>query len=769
MGILTGLTLGKKIALLASASLLVGIGIFSFVAIRAVRQSVDNMLEDRLTLARLTADYIDGTLGNIVAEVSSAAAHLEGLPNVPGASVVQLDAIAERLSVKVVNTCEVSSDGTVAWSRTPLASGGRFESAIYPTVWETLNGGGATVSGLVPLPGSGTPLVLISAAGPADAAGNPVALVLAVDVAGSSIAGLVQPVRLGATGYVEILDQNGIVVARTQPGPEPVPFEVSDHSGRFASLIAAGAPTRGVCHSCHEPGFVVQRRDVLAFAPLSAARWGVGVRQSEKEAFAPIAELRQNLLLAGFAMLVIVAVFMMLTTRDVVGRIQSLTSASKRIARGDLVTAIAPIGQDELGVLAETLDEMRIKLRSSYEELEQRTNELSALLIVSEILSSVPSSADLESALDDALARILATTRADAVGVVLWDEAEGVFRYRAHRGLSYRFVSAAAFRPGEGIIGEVIRTGQTVSVSDVSTDNRAAHPDLVVAEGLKGFAAVPVRTKHSVLGVLNVATHAVHQFSANDLKMLDGIGGQIATALENVRLNQEIQRRDEMRRELLREVLAMQEEDRRRIARELHDETSQVIASLTANLEAIVGVLPEGSDRAAKLVRKTQALSVTILDEIQRLIYELRPSLLDDMGLVSAARWLAENNLEAGGVVVEFKTVGKARRLPSEIEVTLFRVIQEAMNNIIRHAGAKKARVGLYFRKMSIVVQVGDDGRGFDVEEAINTKDRPRGLGLLGMRERVELVNGTVNIKSAPGGVGTVVEVKIPIEEDHDG
>ena len=451
------------------------------------------------------------------------------------------------------------------------------------------------------------------------------------------------------------------------------------------------------------------------------------------------------------------------------GRIQSLTSASKRIARGDLVTAIAPIGQDELGVLAGTLDEMRTKLRSSYEELEQRTNELSALLEVSEILSLVPSSVDLQTALDQALERALATTKADAVGILLWDEEKGEFCYRAHRGLSSRYVEAMSCRPGEGIVGEVARTGEAVSVADISADPRAAHLDLVVAEGLKGFASVAVRSKQRVLGVLNVATRTVHEFSSHDLRMLDGIGGQIATALENVRLNQEIQRRDEMRRELLREVLAMQEEDRRRIARELHDETSQVIASLTANLEAIVGLLPEGGEKAAKLVRKTQGLSVTILDEIQRLIYELRPSLLDDMGLVSAARWLAENNLETAGVAVEFKTVGRARRLPSELEVTLFRVIQEAMNNIIRHAAAKKAKIALYFRKMSIMVQITDDGQGFDVEEAINTKDRPRGLGLLGMRERVELVNGTVNIKSAPGGGGTVVEVRIPIEEDRDG
>jgi len=196
-----------------------------------------------------------------------------------------------------------------------------------------------------------------------------------VDIAESSIGGFIQPVRLGQTGYVEIVDQNGVVVARTNPGPRLAPFEQSDHSGRFAALIAAGKPARGVCHTCHETEQKVEKRDVLAFVPLSAAPWGVVVRQSEEEALAPSRELRQSLLLFGVGLVTVALAFVFVTTRDVGSRIQTLTTASRKIAEGDLISPVSSLGRDEVGILAQTLDDMRVKLRTSYVELEQKTKE----------------------------------------------------------------------------------------------------------------------------------------------------------------------------------------------------------------------------------------------------------------------------------------------------------------------------------------------------------------------------------------------------------
>jgi signal transduction histidine kinase len=231
--------------------------------------------------------------------------------------------------------------------------------------------------------------------------------------------------------------------------------------------------------------------------------------------------------------------------------------------------------------------------------------------------------------------------------------------------------------------------------------------------------------------------------------------------VENAKLHEEVQREDKIRGELLQEIFSIQEEERRRIARELHDETSQAVASLVASLETASGMLNVSKDKVGTRLKEAQALSIGILDEIHKIIYELRPTLLDDLGLVSAIRRLIDNNLRLAGILVNFKTVGREKRLSPQLETTIFRVIQEAVNNVARHAGARRVSLSVHFKKEVIRVKIKDDGKGFDVEEAINSKERPRGLGLLGMMERIELMNGSLNIRSAQGA-GTEVDIEIP-------
>jgi signal transduction histidine kinase len=364
------------------------------------------------------------------------------------------------------------------------------------------------------------------------------------------------------------------------------------------------------------------------------------------------------------------------------------------------------------------------------------------------------------------LHKTLEIMKGDIGGILLLDEERRMLCYRVHRGLSDTYVGRMCLRLGEGIAGRVAQTGEAILVEDISMDRRAAQPDLIAAEGLRGFASVPLRSRDRVLGVINVASHEARKFSSEDVQLLDSIAGQIAIAVENAELHQEVRRKEEIRGELLQDMFSVQEEERRRIARELHDETSQVLVSLAASLEAAVGMLPAGADKTKAILKKTQALSVNMLDEIHRLIYELRPTLLDDLGLVAATRWLADSNLGPAGVTASFRTSGRERRLASKLETTLFRVIQEAVYNIARHASAKNAGVSLRFEKSVIGVHITDDGTGFDVEEAINSKDRPRGLGLLGMKERVELMNGTLSIRSRPGGGGTEIDIEIPLNKE---
>ena len=411
------------------------------------------------------------------------------------------------------------------------------------------------------------------------------------------------------------------------------------------------------------------------------------------------------------------------------------------------ITAVTELMRD----VTET-KELELKIAKAHEDL----------LALNTIASVVNQSLDLDIVLSSALDGALEIMGANTGGILLLDEERQMLCYRVYRGLSNGHAGEMCLRLGEGIAGRVVQSGEASMLEDISDDPSVTCFDLITSEGIRAFASVPLRSKEKTLGVLNMASHEVRKFSPEDVRLWDNIAAQVAIAIENAKLHQELRHKEKIRGELLQEILSIQEEERRRIARELHDETSQVLASLNTSLAAATGMLPSRVDRAQAMLSKAQTLSVSILDEIHRLIYELRPSLLDDLGLVAAIRWLVDNKLREGGVTVNFKTIGRVRRLAPQLETTLFRVIQEAVNNIVRHAYAKNAALSLCFNKNAIRVHIRDDGRGFDVEEAIRSKDRPRGLGLLGMKERVECMGGVLSIRSPVGDGGTEIIVEIP-------
>ncbi len=764
MKFFSNLTLRTRITLYTALAILVGISIFSFLGIRAVNQSTQSMLDDRLTTARVVASYIDETLGRALSELENTARMIANEPveNKFGVHLAELADTYSHLSVYYRDSYVLDGQGRILWSSRASGGNSALDISAYPAIYRAINQDEAGISGMVLAPVSGEPVVLLVS----PLRGNR-AVVVTVDLPRSSISGFIRQIRLGNTGYVEIIDQNGVVIARTEPGPALAPFEKSDHSGRFADLISAGQPTRGLCHSCHEPTERVFRKDILAFVPLSETKWGVVIRQAEEEALAPVNELRQNLVIFGAGLTVLGFLFVAVTTRGVASRIRVLTNASRRIAEGDLSSPVSALGKDEVGKLAQTFDVMRVRLKNSHAELERKTSELSSLLSVSEILTSLPDLYNLRTALGGALDRTLEIMNTRYGGILLLDDETKVLTYWAQRGLSRKDLSGVSCQPGEGVTGKVAQTGKPALVKDVSSDPRAAFPDTLGARHLKSFLSVPLRSQGKVLGVINIAGRGSRVFSSPDIQLLGSIAAQISGAIENASLHREVQRKEEVRGELLQEMLSIQEEERKRIARELHDETSQSLASLVASLEAMAGMLPQGADKIRERMKKTQHLSISILDEIHKLIYELRPSLLDDLGLVAASRWLAENNLETTGIKVDFQTLSREQRLPFQLEATLFRVIQEAFSNITRHAGAENVSVRLEFRKNLVRVCIEDDGKGFDVAEAIKSKNRPRGLGLLGMKERVELVQGTLEISSRPGS-GTRLDIEIPFRHAGD-
>jgi len=232
---------------------------------------------------------------------------------------------------------------------------------------------------------------------------------------------------------------------------------------------------------------------------------------------------------------------------------------------------------------------------------------------------------------------------------------------------------------------------------------------------------------------------------------------------ERKRAEEQLATSHERLRSLSTHLESLREEERKKIARDLHDETSQVVTSLAAHLEAAVNMLPVDAPRVKTILKNAENLSVSILDQLQKVIYELHPLVLDDLGLVAAVRWLLENNLKVVGIKVDFKIIGRTRRLPRHLETTIFRVTQEAVNNIVKHAKASNVFVRLEFRSNAISMHIVDDGRGFDVVRAMNIKQGLRGYGLLGMKERTQLIGGTFTLQSSPNS-GTEIDIRIPLK-----
>jgi signal transduction histidine kinase len=229
---------------------------------------------------------------------------------------------------------------------------------------------------------------------------------------------------------------------------------------------------------------------------------------------------------------------------------------------------------------------------------------------------------------------------------------------------------------------------------------------------------------------------------------------------------QEAQQREALRGDLLRRVVSAQEAERTRIARELHDETGQALTAIGLGLRGISTNLRHDMDRAAHNLRQLEGLVAHSIDELQRLIADLRPSHLDELGLQAALRWYAGEIQARVSLNVDFEVQGEPRDIPTAVNTALFRVVQEALTNVVKHAYADWAMVVLTYNTDHVSVQVEDNGRGFDLDKVMENRVA---WGLLGMRERASILGGHLTFESQPG-MGTRVFVTLPylVHEEVD-
>lgn len=323
--------------------------------------------------------------------------------------------------------------------------------------------------------------------------------------------------------------------------------------------------------------------------------------------------------------------------------------------------------------------------------------------------------------------------------------------------------------PGESISGKVFQSGRSVLLrnqQEIDTLRGELQPEnerLLAKTGSGHFVCsticVPLRTRSGeIIGTMTLgSTHGT--FTEEDLSLLEGVAAQAAMAIQNAALFDEVHAGRERLQVLSRQLIATQETERRHLARELHDEIGQALTGIKLHLKALQH--PDQVQVRSSLVQETIAVVDQTVNQVRNLALDLRPSMLDDIGLVAALRWCLDRQAQRAGFGTHFHAEPSDVTTSSEIATACFRVAPESLTNVARHARAKNVRVELRQSDSELELIVSDDGIGFDVSASRIRAIGGASIGLLGMTERVQLVGGQIEITSEPSK-GTTIHARFP-------
>ncbi|MBI4331458.1 MAG: HAMP domain-containing protein [Chloroflexi bacterium] len=591
------MSLRKKVLLLTTAGMVSILGLFSLVSILAVQRSTQNALMERLTFTQQQANILDFVLKEIREQTGSRLL-ANGMLLMNSGSGVRRELLEEWRKTMIVEPLYLSlldDAGRVILSQPDSPSLAGTDKSSFRYIQQALDTLLPQTSDAYLDPAHNAPVAYIGFPIPGGPGRPRGILDLAFDPMSPDILRFIKPAAASETAHAEVVDSAGIVLSSTRP---ELVLQMSDHGSWLATQVKNRNSAVSACHSCHDPTpSGGMSNEVITFAPLATAPWGIVVRQDEDEVLAPSRRLQRDLAMLGFLSFFAVAFVAWVTTENVARPIRLLNKTSLRLATGDLSEPVPLVGGGEVATLAASFETMRNKLQDSLEELKQRS--------------------------------------------------------------------------------------------------------------------------------------------------------------------QQLERSEHLRTQLMRNLISSEEEKRKRIARDLHDETSQALTSLLVGLQAIAESPHMESDVLTARLNALQETAQRTLEEIHRVIYELRPSIIDDLGLLPAIKWYAESRLENAGIKLYLETAGQERRLSPEIEITLYRIMQEAITNIIKYSKAEICSITLDFQNKAVAVHIEDDGRGFDPGKIIATNSGQQHFGILGIKERVELLDGTLNIKSE-AGKGTEIDINIP-------
>ncbi len=320
-------------------------------------------------------------------------------------------------------------------------------------------------------------------------------------------------------------------------------------------------------------------------------------------------------------------------------------------------------------------------------------------------------------------------------------------------------VGKIRLRLGEGVTGWVASHRQPVVIAeDKEEDPRYRYFPELHGREFTSMASVPMASAPGgLVGVLNVHNRIRRDFSERDIRLLTSIGSLVAGALHQARLHRQLAARERSYEQFVEHVIAVQEAERRRLAADMHDGISQRLLSLAFHLDAAADALTATPEFAAQQLERARELTDLTLDETRAAIFDLRPPVLDDLGLADGLTSLARS-IPSVAVTVEADECP----LPEHVEIALYRIAQEALQNVVKHSGATRAELELQGEPGAVCMRVTDHGSGFDPAAASQRDGVAAGYGLRSMTERAELVGGKLEVRSRRGR-GTTVSVRVPV------
>lgn len=701
-----------------TAIILAAVALLNFYSYQQVTENL--VIERDRELARLSA----GQLGSEVAQhgdlLASIARTLDLREGGPTQWQANIERSANRLAIFDGGSIILDSHGTVVASHPHRADLIDQDRSYRPYYRAMLHSQATYFSDAIPEGPGGAHVVAVAVPiiGPeGESLGTMVGMFRIGATSVSAFYASIVKMRLEQEGSAYLVDGQGRVIYGT--GGEHIGEDLSDQEAVQRVLDGEDGSLR----TRDRTGTLI----LASYAPVPGTNWGLVREENWSALLSSSGSYRHFLLLLLALGVAVPALVVTLGVRRITQPIQDLIRAAQDVAGGRFGRTISAPTGDEIEELAEQFNAMSAQLEASYAQLEQkvadRTRELATLNAIAEVVSR---SLDVREVLNAALDKTVELTQVEA-GAAYCRVDRGALQRACVRGLPPDLADKLALIEGSSD-GEATHPAVRRVADYIQDDVREALQE----EAFQIIVSVPLVSRGKVLGTIVLAESSAREFDPDELALLASIGQQIGVAVENAQLYERAEQ-------------AAAAAERSRLARDLHDAVTQTLFSASLIAEVLPRLWERNPDEGRRRLEELRQLTRGALAEMRTLLLELRPSALDEAQLSDLLRQLGESITGRARVPVHVSSQGECD-VPSDVKVALYRIAQEALNNVAKHSGASEARIDLRCDQDGVRMEIADDGRGFDLARIPISH-----LGLNIMRERAESAGATLEIDTAPG------------------